>query len=70
MTLQRSGPFGDLGQDHISVVCQHFQKGFSFEITGLISFKIHMQPSSRRGKKVYTFGVGQMTKMATMPIYG
>ena len=59
-----------LAKDHISVVCQHFQKGFSFEITGPISFKFHMQPSSKRGKKVYTFGVGHMTKMAAMPICG
>ena len=47
-----------------------YQKGFSSKTTGLISFKFYMQPSSKRGKKVYTFGVGHITKMAIMPIYG
>ena len=46
------------------------QKGFSSKTTGLISFKFYMQPSSKGGKKVYTFGVGHMTKMAIMLIHG
>ena len=54
---------------HVS--CQStFSKGFSSETTRPISFKFHMQPSSKGGKKVCIFGSGHMTKMATMPIYG
>ena len=29
-----------------------------------------MQPPGKEGKKIYIFGPGHMTKMATMPIYG
>ena len=46
-----------------------FSKGFSSETTGPISFKFHIQLSGKEGKKVYIFGGGHMTKMATMPIY-
>ena len=42
----------------------------SIESTGKISFKFHMQLSSKERKKVYIFGLGHMTKMATMPKYG
>ena len=47
-----------------------FSKGFFSETTGPISFKFHMQPSSKGGKKVYIFSPGHMTKMAALRIYG
>ena len=46
-----------------------FSKDFSSETTGPISFKFHMQPLDRGGKKVCIFRPGHLTKMATMPIY-
>ena len=53
------------------VTCQlsTVSKDFSSETTKPISFKFHMQPSGKMGKKVYIFGWGHMTKMAVMPIY-
>ena len=36
-------------------------KDFSSETTGLVSFKFHMQPPSKVGKKVYMCGQGHMT---------
>ena len=47
-----------------------FSKHFSSESTDPISIKFHMQPPGKEGKKIYIFGPGHMTKMATMPIYG
>ena len=58
-----------LAKGHVSCLSS-FSKGFSSETTGPISFKFHMQPSSKGGEKVYIFCPGHMTKMATMPIYG
>ena len=46
-----------------------FSKDFSSETTGPISIKFHMQSLNRRGKKVYIFRPGHMTKMDAMPIY-
>ena len=50
-----------------------FSKDFSSETARLISIKFHMQSLYRgggRGKKVYIFRPGHMTKMEAMPIYG
>ena len=47
-----------------------FSNDFSSETTGPIATKVHMQPTGKGGKKVYIFGPGHMTKMASMPIYG
>ena len=47
-----------------------FSKDFSSEATEPISIKFHMQPLDKRGKKVYIFRPGHMTKMAAMLIYG
>ena len=58
-----------LAKGHGSVVCQHFQREFSSGTTGPISFKYHMQPSSKVGKKLYIFGIGHLTMIAAMPIY-
>ena len=49
---------------------QHFSNIFSSEATGPIEAKFHMEPPSVVGKKVCSNGLGHMTKMATMPIYG
>ena len=55
-----------LAKGHISGVCQNFKRLFHWPI----SFKFHMQPSSKWGKKVYIFRPGHMFKMAALPIYG
>ena len=47
-----------------------FSMEFFSETTGPISIKFHMQPLNRRGKKVYIFRLGHMTKMAATPING
>ena len=64
-----SRSFGDLGQASYVSCLSTFSKGFFSKTTGLISFKFHMQPSSKGGKKVYIFHPCHMTKMATMAIY-
>ena len=51
---------------HLSTI----SKVFSSETTGLILTKFHMQPLGPLGKKTCSNGLGHMTKMATMPIYG
>ena len=43
---------------------------FSSETTGPISTKFHIQPPGPLGKKNCSNGLGHMTNMATMPIYG
>ena len=56
-------------RSHVSCLST-FSKGFCSETTGSISFKFHMQSSSKGGKKVYIFDPGHMTKLVAMPIYG
>ena len=63
----RSRLIGDLGQRSLAICLSTFSKAFSSEATWAISIKFHMQPSGSRGKKIYRFGPGHMTKMATMP---
>ena len=43
---------------------------FSSETTGPIATKFHIQPTRPLGKKSCSNGLGHMTNMATMPIYG
>ena len=43
---------------------------FSSETTGLIATKVHIQPPGPLGKKSCSNGLGHMTNMAAMPIYG
>ena len=43
---------------------------FSSENTGRIAFKFHIQPPGPLGKKNCSNGLGHMTIMAAMPIYG
>ena len=70
MKFWRSRSFDDVGQrSHVSCLSS-FSKGFFSETAGPFSFKFHMQPSNKGGKKVYLFRPGHLTKMATMLIYG
>ena len=43
---------------------------FSSETTGPIATKFHIQPPGPLGKKNCSNGLGHMTNMAAMPIYG
>ena len=43
---------------------------FSSETTEPIATKFHIQPPGPLGKKIYSNGLGHMTNMAAMPIYG
>ena len=43
---------------------------FSSETTGQIATKFHIQPPGPLGKKICSHGLGHMTNMATMHIYG
>ena len=60
-----------------SVVCRPslvrpstISNDFSSETTGPIATKFHIQPSGPLGKKSCSNGLGHMTNMAAMPIYG
>ena len=66
--LYRSLSIGDLSQRSLVSCLSTLSKDFSSEATVPISFKFHMQPPGSGGKKVYIFGHGHMTKIATMPI--
>ena len=50
-------------------VCQHFLN-ISYETTGQIEAKFHVEPPWDGGTKVCSTGPGQMTNMATMPTCG
>ena len=43
---------------------------FSLETARLIEDKFHMEPPRDSGMKVCVNGLGRITKMAAMPIYG
>ena len=47
-----------------------FSNVFSSETTGQIKANFPMKPSWEGGTKVYSNGLGHMTKMAAMSIYG
>ena len=60
-----------------SVVCRQsvrlpstISNDFSSETTGPIATKFHIQPPGPLGKKSCSNGLGHMTNMAAMPIYG
>ena len=40
------------------------------ETTGPIEAKFHVEPPLDGGTKIYSNGLGHMTKMAAIPIYG
>ena len=50
--------------------CPPFSKIFSSETAWPIKAKFYVEPPWEGGKKVYINGLGHMTKMAAMPIYG
>ena len=59
------------GQCHSpTLVCIIFKLIFSKETVRLIEAKFHMEPPWDSGMKVCANGLGLMTKMAAMPIYG
>ena len=70
MEFKRSRSFGDIGQRSPVSCLSIFSKGFFSETAKPISFKFHMQPPSKGGKKICIYHLGHMTKMAAMPIYG
>ena len=47
-----------------------FSNIFSSETTGSVEAKLHMESPWDGGTKVCSNGLGHMTKMAAMPIYG
>ena len=47
-----------------------FSNIFSSETTGLTEVKFHVEPPWDGGTKVCSNGLGHMTKMAAMSIYG
>ena len=51
---------------HLSTISNNF----SSETTGPIATKFHIQPPGPFGKKRCSIGLGHMTNMAAMPIYG
>ena len=58
-----------LAKSHVSCLST-YSKCFFIETTWPVSFKFHLQSSSKGGKKIYIFGPGHMSKMAAMPICG
>ena len=50
-------------------VLSTFSNIFSFDSTGPIKAKFHVEPPWDGGTKVCTNGLGHITKMAAMPIY-
>ena len=62
------------GQRHALILVQGhsdstFENFFSLETTRPIEAKFHLKPPWDRGMKIYSDGPGDMTNMATMPIY-
>ena len=55
---------------YVYVCVSTFSNIFSSETTGSIEAKFHVEPPWDGGTKVCSNGLGHMTKMADMPIYG
>ena len=51
-------------------MCMSTSSNIFSETYGPIEAKFHMEPSWDGGTKVCSNGLGHMTKMAAMPIYG
>ena len=60
------------GQDHsLTLIQGHLDSNFLFlETVWPIEAKFYVEPPWDGGLKVWPNGLGQMTKMASMPIYG
>ena len=54
----------------LSVVRPPFSKIFFSKTARPIEAKFHMEPQRDGGMKVCSWGLGQLTKVAAMPIYG
>ena len=64
---QRSRSFIDLAPSHSDSIFS----SFFFSITARpIEAKFHVDPSWDRGTNIWSNGLGHMTMMAAMPIYG
>ena len=60
-----------IGRPPLSVICHpHSLNIFSSETAGPVKVKFHIEPPWDGGKKVCSTGLGHMTKLAAMPIYG
>ena len=64
---QRSRSFSYLGPRSLRFTFSNF---FSLETARPIEAKFHVAPPYDGGMKVYTNGLGHLTKLAAMPIYG
>ena len=67
MNIKCQGHSLTLVQGHSDTTFSNF---FSCEIATPIEAKFHVEPQRDRGTEVCSNGLGHMTKMATMPIYG
>ena len=65
--VQMSRSLTDLGPNLSDSICLNF---FSTITTRPIEAKFRVEPPWDGGTKVYSKGLGHMTKMADMPIYG
>ena len=59
-----------LALGHLSAFCQHFQMTSILKLLGQFELNFTCNLQADGGKKLYIFGPGHMTKVATMPIYG
>ena len=66
--LNMASPQGQLF--YIDSYSKNSSKVFSSETIGPIKAKFHLDPQWVEGTKVCLLHLGNMTKMATMPIYG
>ena len=69
---QNSTPMNSRGQAYLVTLAKGLStssKDFFSDAKMPISFKFHMQSTSKTGKKVYKFGPAHMTKMAAMSTY-
>ena len=64
---QRPRPFIDLGPRSLRVTFLNF---FSLETAKPIEAKFHVKPAWDKGMEVSSNGLGHMTNMAAMSIYG
>ena len=72
---QNFTPWNSRGQGHsVTLARGHvcclstFSKGFFIETTGPFSFKFHMQPSIKGGKKIYIFRPGHIILYIYNPV--
>ena len=67
MNIKGQGHSLTLVQSHLDSTFSNF---FSWETAWPIEAKFHMEPQWHGGTKVCSNGIGHMTKIAAMPIYG